>query len=344
MDEREQYLRMMNIDKEIDQFKETLENIRPRSLKVNGVNDVSHLKDIVEYSPNIIVHVDPPFDILRKELPFLNMPFNIPKINKCPYSLTNSVEFEPMSITECPDSPEKDNSCGERESSSESDRKSNNNVKCFGDYKSPKSIVNTDLKVTVQPKSTPEATNEDIELVIRPTFTFNVHENRANVRVDSNHKNCSSETNSNNTNSIDHKISLDQHMSILIRKLDINQENSTTLNSEWHDGNGDCLKSTERNIIINELFRKNPQNDFVVLQKYFLRWVHYTTIEKLMRRNPEQTRLKKMEAFLQNIRLERKRTLNKLRQNASEKKNEPKKLFPLQVDSPRLLARKYNNK
>lgn len=354
VDEREQFHRMLELNREIEKFKESLENMRPKALKRNGTREIEEYKNVLIIFPheNMNGHIplglpidmplslpmDMPLD--GYELAPLNM---FPRSSECEYGSILSIDSESVAF----DSPNHSSRSNHLENALPDVNQPNNDDTCSSNVEtiSQKSDEAPDSNVSVQPESKPEKYDGNLELIITPTFRVDVQETRTRCTVNSSQSNTSTDINSNTVSTSDHKISLDQHMSILIKKLDINGCDQN-INSGRHNNADVSAKNTERNIIINELFRKNPQDDFVILQKYFLRWVHYTTIEKLMRRNPEQTRLKKMEAFLQNITLERKRTLNKLRHSVYEKrdKEDAKKVLPHQNESPRLLARKYNNK
>lgn len=136
----------------------------------------------------------------------------------------------------------------------------------------------------------------------------------------------------------DGELSLDHHMSIFIRRLDLTESNENDCDLP---SNG----ASEKASIINALFDKQRRESKSLVQKYFIRWVHFNTIAKLTKRNPDQTRLRKMEIFLQNITMERKKTLQKLK---AINKVESSRYSPAKpkftTDSPELLARKFNNK
>lgn len=70
----------------------------------------------------------------------------------------------------------------------------------------------------------------------------------------------------------------------------------------------DEMANEERDAIICEIFCEKKRANFVLLQKYFLKWFHYSTIERLTKEGVigiEQTRLQKIQKFLQNITIER---------------------------------------
>lgn len=99
----------------------------------------------------------------------------------------------------------------------------------------------------------------------------------------------------------------------------------------------------EQNAIVTDLFTNDRESENVrrnVLQRFFLRWIHFTTIEKLAKENItcNQSRIQKIEAFLNNIRLEKKKQIrNDLRiVDVKKKIAEP--------ETPAVLARKYHHK
>lgn len=99
----------------------------------------------------------------------------------------------------------------------------------------------------------------------------------------------------------------------------------------------------EQSAIISDLFTKDSRSDAMrqdALQKYFLRWIHFTTIEKISKENIScnQSRIQKIEAFLNNIRLEKKKHLRADPPVVDIKK---KNCDP---QNPLVLARKYQNK
>lgn len=99
----------------------------------------------------------------------------------------------------------------------------------------------------------------------------------------------------------------------------------------------------EQSAIVSDLFTNEIQSDIMrqnILQKFFLRWIHFTTIEKLSKENIicNQSRIQKIETFLNNIRLEKKKQIrNDLRiVDVKKKITEP--------ENAAVLARKYHHK
>lgn len=99
----------------------------------------------------------------------------------------------------------------------------------------------------------------------------------------------------------------------------------------------------EQSAIVSDLFTKDMQSDNRrrnTLQKYFLRWIHFTTIEKIAKENKScnQSRIQKIEAFLNNIRLEKKKQIRNDSRfvDIKKKTSEP--------EHPAVLARKYHHK
>lgn len=213
---------------------------------------------------------------------------------------------------------------------------------------SPCSSTQTEHRTMISPKPISREIHqlhEDFELIIKPTIMVNIQDTiqpNSSVSFDCERSEC----NQTKPTSFVHesKIAVNQHMSIMIKKLTGDFVDKKSTYDKYMD------ESTEGNEIIRDVFEKKSHENFLILQKYFLRWVHFNTIEKLKRRNPAQTRLQKMEAFLQNITLERKRALNKLRRPgnllAPHQSNEYRQitLHNPNAESPRLLIRTYNNK
>lgn len=182
--------------------------------------------------------------------------------------------------------------------------------------------------------------SEEFQFIINPTIMVNIQDaSRSNHSSDFD---SGQEYDQTKPSGIprETKIAVNQQMSIFIKKL--SNDGPYLKDSYISDAYG--------NYTNDEFFNQKPQDDFLCIQKYFLRWIHYNTIEKLKRRNPTQTRLQKMEAFLQNIAKERKRALNKFRRPGNmlsiHRSDDFKQttLHSQRLESPRLLTRTYNNK
>lgn len=209
------------------------------------------------------------------------------------------------------------------------------------------SSTQTKLQTKISPKPMSHEVrelHEDFEFIIKPMIMVNIQDTiQSNLSYQ--FENDDSECQAKSTRFVrESKIAVNQHMSIHIKKL------STGIVDEKSTYYTYMNESTEGNDIIRDVINKESQDEFLILQKYFLRWVHFNTIEKLQRRNPAQTRLQKMEAFLQNITMERKRALNKLRRPGNmlvPSHGDEYKRMTLHnpcAESPRLLIRTYNNK
>lgn len=212
---------------------------------------------------------------------------------------------------------------------------------------SPLSSTQMENRTVISPQPISQEirqTHEDFEFIIKPTIMVNIQDTiQPNLPHQSDFERTG--TDAKPTSFIrESKIAVNQHMSIFIKKL------STGIVDQKSTYDSFMKESTEGEDIIRDVFNKESHDDFLLLQKYFLRWVHFNTIEKLKRRNPAQTRLQKMESFLQNITLERKRALNKLRKPgnllAPSHSDEYRRmnLHDPCAESPRLLIRTYNNK
>lgn len=111
----------------------------------------------------------------------------------------------------------------------------------------------------------------------------------------------------------------------------------------------DNRENIEQNTIINELFAQTASNqEFkrVILQKYFLKWIHFTTMQKMTIENDNlpknASRIRKIETFLDTIRMEKKKfTRNDPIDGVDGGDGHPKKA---KFDNPALMAKKYQNK
>lgn len=207
---------------------------------------------------------------------------------------------------------------------------------------SPCSSTHTELRTVIR-----QQLNDDFEFIITPTIMVNVQDTiQSNLAQDFNDTRPFNSTSSRFFHR-ESKVAVNQHMSILIKKL----TNEVVAEKSVNDSSGlSDSEQIEKNDIINEVLDNKSHENFMLLQRSFLQWVHFTTIEKLQRRNPAQSRLQKMEAFLQNITRERKRALNKLRRPGNvvitrrDDDSRQSKLYAPHMESPRFLTRTYNNK
>lgn len=89
-----------------------------------------------------------------------------------------------------------------------------------------------------------------------------------------------------------------------ITKEEIIEENQDSESSE------ECASSaTESNSLIQKLFIRRYPPDRILLQKYFLKWIHYTTIQKIEKENisSNPNQISKINSFLDKIRHEKSR-------------------------------------
>lgn len=324
MEDREKFQRMQELNREIEKFKQNLENIRPKTSDLNGIK-TEHLTSI-PYGKNI-----------NKKVKIV-MPLNIDEDrNESEGRSDNDDSLVPRSTEQNETFREHLLNSTTEIIISEPEKKCDefNFDKRFEQNTEHETKPKREMHL-LQPNNNRKIC-DNVELVITPSFSIDIQETRSNISIESNCEDTSRES----------RISLDQHMSILIRNLhlgsDVDQKGSIIVNETFESN--PLRTSTEKDNIINGLFQSQNGNDFIILQKYFLRWVHYTTIERLIRRNPEQSRLQKMQMFLQNITTERKKSLAKLRKTMNVKNNyETRKNCQHQMESPRLMMRKYNNK
>ncbi|XP_059610789.1 golgin subfamily A member 6-like protein 6 [Phlebotomus argentipes] len=130
---------------------------------------------------------------------------------------------------------------------------------------------------------------------------------------------------------------------LMIRQLLPGKRSETEADEPKVEGRGEI--SPEKIKIISELFREHSEayNDFkeILLRKYFLKWLHYTTVEKVSKcKSISSTdRIGKIDAYLSKIR-EEKRRVRKKEENAEaegEKKSVPK-------EESIILTKKYRSK
>ncbi|BFF95773.1 trichohyalin [Drosophila madeirensis] len=104
----------------------------------------------------------------------------------------------------------------------------------------------------------------------------------------------------------------------------------------------DLATTHEKQKIIEQLFQARANTQVVLMRKYFLKWIHYTTLEKIEREqgHASQTRdnrVQKINAFLDKVRMEKKRIrtsqqadtnseVNKVTQQSLEQRQEAVKM------------------
>ncbi|XP_055858956.1 putative protein tag-278 [Episyrphus balteatus] len=82
------------------------------------------------------------------------------------------------------------------------------------------------------------------------------------------------------------------------------ENDNSTISSEEPEGS----LSNEQNAIIEQLFQARAHSNVGLLRNYFLKWIHYTTIQRCERQNfsSRNDRVHKINAFLDHIRREKK--------------------------------------
>lgn len=338
---------MFALNREIDKYKKSLENIRPKS------SEPKITKIVTECRSDENLNVDiPKYEISENsDVSSCNVMSNglFAKEEICEYNGHEESEEEHVQVhsdTPSVPSPIKSGYLIDESyalNGIDVDYTQENSIESESETVPPCSSTQTEFRTELKPKVQIEYPNENFELIITPTIMVNIQDTiRSNLthELDYSRLDFASKKTEYHRES---KIAVNLHISNLIKKLSNEVVDAkSTINSYRNE-------TTEGNEIIKQVFDKKAQDNYILLQRYFLRWVHYNTIEKLKRRNPAQNRLQKMEAFLQNITLERKRALNKLRR--------PGHLCVKQFDdhcrnlsqnphmeSPRLLIRTYNNK
>lgn len=369
MDERQQFQRMLELNEEIERFKQELKEIRPKAVLFNGggsmvaqlnelnmvngsIHRAQHTRIVENFNSRVEVFESVDFCHHAREDDYGNghlsvyTPINdnlyhnqstdhgeeMPSSPATPEIIVHDAAGQPRPLLNGPANDS--GSCA----ASVVESVDSDDGECSSIILTPKYYANTQLKLMLQPKKAAAADN--MELIITPSFTVNVQQPRGNTK---------SATIETDTAEVMHDAAhgddaFDQRLSILIQKMSINGPAAIAPGDA-----SDARQSIERTKIIGELFGTETNKESIMLQRYFLRWVHFTTIERLMRRSPEQSRLQKMQTFLQNITIERKKALNRLRQaNAIDSSRDNHRMavrvHAVNPESPRLMLRKYNNK
>lgn len=352
LDERQRFQKMLQINEEIEKFKQNLHAIRSKVSKTNSTTS-SVISDELARNAYTIDNIDTKHGADNYGMEYEES-VELSEMNEIASNIvtTDSYDtpflysFDAMhaetNILESSWSMFLSEDSRLYAASADEDAVDSDDGKNSSILLTPKFSTTTQMKLAIQPKKRLQP--ESVEFQITPTFTLNIRETQSTTRVQGHAANNTEEKPTFDKN----KCKINQQLSILVQKIDINSCPDKSSKYMTEDKGGE-QQSVERNRIIDELFHAEAKNDRIQLQKYFLRWVHFTTIEKLLRRNPEHTRLQKMQAFLQTITVERKKALTKLRQaNATESGcDEHRFAVKLQQHcsgSPRLMLRKYNNK
>lgn len=365
--DRLHFKKMHELNHEIDKFKKSLENIRPKGVE-------SKCNEIVK--PTYLIHSfdDFKFDHLSNHIndDGIDAADNcIIASPRCIASEMNESEDETVKLNSCcelilmnePESNkieagnEQENICKTLVPISisseclpdESPTTNEFNMHSFMsepyEFSESETLSQNQLQTMIRQQPQIQHTNDDFEFIIKPSILVNIQDTlRSNCPNDNDNEHRGKRSKPTEFQ-CESKIEVNQQMSIFIKKL-------TNETERQHQNMYLGMEQVEGNQIINQMLERklpNDQTDFILLQKCFLQWVHFTTIEKLKRRNPAQSRLQKMEAFLQNIQLERKRALNKLRRpgNTTMLKRDSNYKTVSFLESnmePRLQIRTFTNK
>ncbi|KAH8351935.1 hypothetical protein KR084_000699 [Drosophila pseudotakahashii] len=105
---------------------------------------------------------------------------------------------------------------------------------------------------------------------------------------------------------------------LLIRRIELpkvvvkpKEPEPPELSSDSEDESG-VAPAHEKQKIIDQLFQARANTQLVVMRKYFLKWIHFTTMEKIEREQGQSSqmrdnRVQKINAFLDKVRQEKKR-------------------------------------
>ncbi|EDW75889.1 uncharacterized protein Dwil_GK14957, isoform A [Drosophila willistoni] len=148
---------------------------------------------------------------------------------------------------------------------------------------------------------------------------------------------------------------------LLIRRIDVPKvvvrpkepELAPTFSDDDDDEAEDMLEPAhEKHRIIDQLFQARANTELVLLRKYFLRWIHYTTLEKIERDQQgcrygttAANRVQKINAFLDKVRQEkqRQRTIKQTKITASDVEKGTQKSLEQREESIKL-AKQFKNK
>uniref|UniRef100_A0A034VNW2 Coiled-coil domain-containing protein KIAA1407 n=1 Tax=Bactrocera dorsalis TaxID=27457 RepID=A0A034VNW2_BACDO len=129
---------------------------------------------------------------------------------------------------------------------------------------------------------------------------------------------------------------------LLITKLSKPKEvdSAITTSEELED---ESISNHEQNLIIQQLFRPRANTNPTLLRKYFLKWIHFVTIEKIEREDvsSKSDRVHKINMFLDKIRKEKLRLTRYARQcNTGQAREETQKTPVVSTQT----TKKYQNK
>ncbi|XP_043662994.1 trichohyalin isoform X1 [Drosophila teissieri] len=131
---------------------------------------------------------------------------------------------------------------------------------------------------------------------------------------------------------------------LLIRRIDLPKvvvkpkEPEPQQPSSSSEDESDVAPTHEKHKIIEKLFQARANTQLVVMRKYFLKWIHFTTMEKIEREQGQScqardTRVQKINAFLDKVRQEKRRQrteplaeTSKITQKSLEKREDTVKM------------------
>ncbi|XP_019894897.1 uncharacterized protein LOC101898802 isoform X2 [Musca domestica] len=120
--------------------------------------------------------------------------------------------------------------------------------------------------------------------------------------------------------------------------------------TEAHMEGDDLSSNQEQNKIIEELFEINDHSRITVMRRYFLKWMHFTHVEKIEREHVDghADRVRKINIFLDKIRMEksRRKKCEKLQQAGGEDSEFTSSIAPTKHNTVENLKinKKYQNK
>ncbi|CAD6998804.1 unnamed protein product [Ceratitis capitata] len=129
---------------------------------------------------------------------------------------------------------------------------------------------------------------------------------------------------------------------LLITRLVKPKETDSLITTSEDLEEEESISNHEQNLIIEQLFQSRANTNHTLLRKYFLKWIHFITIEKIEREDVSSKgdRIHKINLFLDKIRKEKLRLTRYSRQcNAGQERDAQKKTVNSTV-----ATKKYQNK
>ncbi|XP_001356828.3 uncharacterized abhydrolase domain-containing protein DDB_G0269086 [Drosophila pseudoobscura] len=145
---------------------------------------------------------------------------------------------------------------------------------------------------------------------------------------------------------------------LLIRRIELpkvlvvvkpKQPEPTQEASSSSEDETDLAATHEKQKIIEQLFQARAVTQIVLMRKYFLKWIHYTTLEKIEREQghasqARDNRVQKINAFLDKVRMEKKRIRTAQQADTSSEVNKVTQQSLEQRQEAVKMAKQFKNK